>query len=67
MRIAARLAVDSLAPDRRRAERTAVEIGSWLQTCDFHGRDVLVRDLSERGFCIEAGVRIPPKSLVRPR
>lgn len=67
MRIAARLAIHSAAPDRRRKDRAIVNAPATIVTPGFHGDDVVVIDLSEVGFQARVTSHIPPKSLVRLR
>lgn len=67
MRIAARLAVHSIAPDRRRKARAAITAPASIVAPGFHGDDVVVIDLSEVGFQARVGNHIPPRSLVRLR
>lgn len=65
MRIAARMAVQSPAPDRRRSQRFALVPSTPIILQDYHGGDVVIVDLSESGFKAQAQTHIPPKSLVR--
>lgn len=67
MHIAARLAIHSLAPDRRRKTRFAVEEPATLGglTRGFDGSDVILKDISETGFSARAGYHLPPGTLVR--
>ena len=65
MRIAARMAVQSAAPDRRSKERYDVQTGETAFIQGYHGGDIVIIDLSENGFKAMAGTHIPPKSLVR--
>jgi len=65
MLLAARLAIESRAPDRRSKKRHAVEDEAQLNICGFHGMDVTVSDLSETGFRVRAGQYIPPGSYIR--
>ncbi len=65
MRIAARMAVQTAAPDRRRKERYDVQTDEAAFIQGYHGGDIVIIDLSENGFKAMAGAHIPPKSLVR--
>lgn len=65
MQIAARLAVHAIAPDRRRKDRVSTRVPTLLSTSGYFGISVTLRDISESGFRIEAGVYMPPQSLVR--
>ncbi len=65
MRIAARMAVQSAAPDRRRKERCAVDPAMPLVIQGYHGGDIIIIELSETGFKAHTAIHIPPKSLVR--
>jgi hypothetical protein len=65
MRIAARMAVQSAGPDRRRKERFAVEPAAPIIIQGYHGGDIVIVELSEAGFKAQAATHIPPKSIVR--
>lgn len=65
MRIAARMAVQSAAPDRRRKERYTLDPTAPIIIPGYHGGDIVIVDLSEAGFKAQATTHIPPKSLVR--
>ena len=65
MRIAARMAVQSAAPDRRRRERCVLDPATPLIIQGYHGGDIVIVELSETGFKAHAAIHIPPKSLVR--
>ena len=65
MHIAARMAVESAAPDRRRKERFALDPATPVSIPGYHGGDIVIVDISELGFRAHAAVHIPPKSLVR--
>lgn len=65
MRIAARMAIQSAAPDRRRKPRFGVQPGEQALIQGYHGGDVVIVDLSESGFKAIAPSHIPSKSLVR--
>jgi hypothetical protein len=67
MYIAARLAVHTPAPDKRRAKRLDVSVPADMRLLGYHGFDVVVRDLSELGFKVESPVRVNPGSIVRLR
>lgn len=65
MRIAARMAVQSAAPDRRRKDRYDVRPEETAFIQGYHGGDIIIVDLSENGFKAMATTHITPKSLVR--
>jgi PilZ domain len=65
MQISARLAVHAIAPDRRRSTRSATHIPTLLTSEGYYGIPVTLRDISESGFRLEAGVHVPPDSLIR--
>ncbi len=65
MQINARLAVHAAAPDRRRKDRIATSIPTLLTTEGYYGIPVVLRDVSSEGFRVEAGVHVPPESLIR--
>ncbi len=65
MHIAARMAVQSAAPDRRRKERHALDPAAPMIIQGYHGGDIVIVDLSEAGFKARATSHIPPRSLVR--
>jgi PilZ domain len=67
MHIAARLAIHSLAPDRRRKARFSVDSPAIMCGLGhgFDGADVVVKDISETGFSARAGHHLPPGTLVR--
>jgi PilZ domain len=67
MHIAARLAIHSLAPDRRRKTRFSVDSPAIMSGLGlgFDGADVIVKDISETGFSARAGHHLPPGTLVR--
>jgi hypothetical protein len=65
MQISARLAVHAIAPDRRRGARSATQIPTLMTGHGYYGIPVTLRDISESGFRLEAGVHVPPDSLVR--
>jgi PilZ domain len=65
MHIAARLAIHSLAPNRRRHSRIVVESQALISGCGFDGADVVVQDISENGFSARAGHHLPPGTIVR--
>lgn len=65
MRIAARMAVQSAAPDRRRKERHTLDPAAPIVIQGYYGGDIVIVDLSEAGFKAHAASHIPPKSLVR--
>ena len=50
MRIAARMAVQTAAPDRRRKERYDVQSDEAAFIQGYHGGDIVIIDLSEHGF-----------------
>lgn len=65
MQLAARLAIESRAPDRRRKARHSVSDTGQLSICGFHGMDVSICDLSETGFRARTRQHIPPGSYIR--
>lgn len=65
MHLAARLAVQTFAPDRRRAPRFALAKDATLAGTGFQGADVVVTDVSVSGFRAQLGRHIPPGSIVR--
>lgn len=65
MHIAARLAIHSLAPDRRRTARQGLATAAALSGLGFDGADIVVKDISETGFAAKAGTHLPPGTLVR--
>jgi hypothetical protein len=65
MRIAARMAVEAAAPDRRRKERFVIDPALPVIVPGYHGGDIVIVDLSESGFRASVATHIPPKSLVR--
>ncbi len=65
MHIAARLAVQNFAPERRRSTRYALAQDATLAGTGFMGADVVVTDISVSGFQARTGMHIPPGSLVR--
>jgi PilZ domain len=65
MQINARLAVHAAAPDRRRKDRIATTIPTLLTTGSYYGIPVVLRDVSLEGFRVDAGVHVPPESLIR--
>jgi PilZ domain len=65
MQISARLALHALAPDRRRKDRMSTRVPSLMTTKGYFGIPVTLRDISEGGFRIAAGVYVPPESLIR--
>jgi hypothetical protein len=65
MHVAAKLAVHAPAPDLRRANRADTNAAVMMETQGYFGKPVLLLDISESGFRVDAGAHIPPKSLVR--
>ena len=65
MRIAARMAVHTAAPDRRGKIRYGVSGVDAAFVQGYHGGDIVIVDLSESGFKAKAAERITPKSIVR--
>jgi hypothetical protein len=65
MHLAARLAVQNLAPDRRRSPRFDLAKDATLAGTGFQGADVVVTDISLSGFRARTGHHIPPGSVVR--
>ncbi len=65
MHLAARLAVQNLAPDRRRSQRYELAQDATLAGTGFQGADVVVTDISDSGFSARTGRHIPPGSIVR--
>lgn len=65
MQISARLAVHAIAPERRRRARAETSIPTLLTSQGYYGIPVTLRDISESGFRLEAGVHVPPDSLIR--
>lgn len=65
MHIAARMAVQSAGPDRRRKERFVGEAPAPIIIQGYHGGDVVIVDLSELGFKARSNTHIPAKSMVR--
>ena len=53
MHIAARMAVEGCASDRRRSDRTPISVATTMRALGYHGVDVVVRNLSESGFMAE--------------
>lgn len=65
MHLAARLAVQNLAPYRRRAPRYALAQDATLAGTGFQGANVIVTELSLTGFRARTGRHIPPGSIIR--
>ena len=65
MHIAARLAVQNFAPERRRAARYALAQDATIAGTGFLGADVVVTDIATTGFHARTGMHIPPGSLIR--
>jgi len=65
MHLAARLAVQNFAPDRRRSTRYDLAKDATLAWTGFHGADVVVTDISLSGFRARLGRHIPPGSIIR--
>lgn len=65
MHLAARLAVQNFAPDRRRSQRFELAQDATLAGTGFQGADVVVTDISSSGFSARTGRHIPPGSIVR--
>ena len=65
MHLAARLAVQNFAPDRRRAPRYDLAKDATLAGTGFQGADVIVTDISLSGFRARIGRHIPPGSIIR--
>jgi hypothetical protein len=54
MHIAAKMAVDIPASNRRRAEREDIEVSTTLRASGHHGLDVVIRNISTLGFMADA-------------
>lgn len=67
MHIAAKMAVDIPASNRRRAEREAVEVSTTLRASGHHGLDVVIRNISTLGFMADADGEFEPGDQVRVR
>jgi hypothetical protein len=67
MQIAARLAVHTPAPDKRRSAREVVALSAALCFAGYHGQDVIVREISEVGFKVQTDQQIARGSIVRLR
>ncbi|MEQ1548049.1 MAG: PilZ domain-containing protein [Chakrabartia sp.] len=67
MQIAARLAVHSPTPDDRRKSRAPVAIAANLGLGGFHGHNVIIRDISEFGFKVEADLALTCGAIIRLR
>ncbi|MFM5914633.1 MAG: PilZ domain-containing protein [Chakrabartia godavariana] len=65
MHLAARLAVQNFAPDRRRSARFDLAQDATLAGTGFHGADVVVTEISTSGFRARLGRHIPPGSIIR--
>lgn len=65
MHLAARLAVQNFAPDRRRSQRFELAEDATLAGTGFQGADVVVTDISVSGFSARTGRHIPPGSIIR--
>jgi hypothetical protein len=67
MHIAAKMAVDIPASNRRRAERQAVEVSTTLRASGHHGIDVVIRNISTLGFMADVSAEFEPGDQVRVR
>jgi hypothetical protein len=65
MNVPARLAIHSLAPDRRRKDRIPVKLPTLLETPGYMGLKVSLSDLSLEGFQAELGAYVSPETIVR--
>ena len=54
MHIAARVAVETPAPDQRRAPREPVEVSATIRSSGYQGHDVVIRNISTLGFMADA-------------
>ena len=54
MHIAAKMAVDIPASNRRRADRENIEVSTTLRASGHHGLDVVIRNISTLGFMADA-------------
>ncbi|WOK35534.1 PilZ domain-containing protein [Sphingomonas sp. C3-2] len=64
MRIAARMAVETV-PVERGSARRPVEMNATMRAQSYHGINVVVRNLSEQGFMAETRSDIAEGSFVR--
>lgn len=55
MHIAAKMAVDIPASNRRRAEREQIEVSTTLRASGHHGLDIVIRNISTLGFMADSG------------
>lgn len=54
MHIAARVAVETPAPNQRRVPREPVEVAATIRSAGFQGHDVVIRNISTLGFMADA-------------
>jgi hypothetical protein len=67
MHIAAKMAVDIPASNRRRTERQDIEVSTTLRASGHHGLDVVIRNISTLGFMADADGDFEPGDHVRVR
>lgn len=67
MHIAARMAVEAVPEGKRCELRTPTAVQTTIRALGYHGFDVIVRNISERGFMAETANDLIEGSYVRLR
>ncbi len=65
MNIAARLAIHSAAPDRRRKDRVSTRLPTLISTPGLLGIKATVVDISIEGFQLDVGAYLTPDTIIR--
>jgi len=65
--IAAKVAVETPAPNQRRAEREPVKVEASIRSSGYHGNDVVIRNISTLGFMADAVGDFEPDSTILVR